>query len=192
MPNRKSPPDRLVCDVAARSNLPTVILRPGIIFGPGRPLPIGIFGFRLGKNNIVFGRAQNHIPLNYIENLVDAMQSAATFRSGLRQFNVLDDGNLTVARYHELKSAADHATTQFYPGWLLYLPSPITEALRSIIPMGDTRLSPHQLRRALQDRFYDTRRIRRETGWAPRIAIEEAIRRTLSAQPRSSSYAKTD
>jgi nucleoside-diphosphate-sugar epimerase len=46
--------------------------------------------------------------------------------------------------------------------------------------MGDTRLSRHQLERALQDRWYDTSKIRRETGWQPRVSLEEAIRRSLT------------
>jgi nucleoside-diphosphate-sugar epimerase len=36
------------------------------------------------------------------------------------------------------------------------------------------------LERALQDRWYDTSKMRRETGWQPRIALEQAIQRTLT------------
>jgi len=178
--------DRLVSSFAKASGLPTVILREGIIFGPGRPLPIGIFGFRLGRTNLVFGKPQNRFPLNYVENLVDAMQAAAAQGTGLREYNVLDDDELTLARYHAIQNAADRSTTRFYPGGLLYLGSPITEALRHIVPMGDTRLSPHQLRRALQNRWYDTRPIRHETGWSPRVSLQEAIRRTLNATAQPS------
>ncbi len=42
--------DQLVSAFAKRSGLPTVIVREGIIFGPGRRLPAGIFAFRLGKH----------------------------------------------------------------------------------------------------------------------------------------------
>lgn len=175
--------DVLVSAFARRIGLPTVILREGIIFGPGRPLPNGIFAFRMGATNIVFGGPQNRFPLNYVENIVDAMQAAAASGSGLRQYNVLDDDGLTLARYHQLKSAADHSSTRFVSAWPLFLASPFTEALRSIVPMGDTRLSRHQLRRALQDRCYDTHRIREETGWRPRVSLEEAIQRTLRSHP---------
>jgi len=171
--------DRLVSAFGERTGLPTVILREGIMFGPGRPLPLGMFAFRMGNTNIVFGNPAHRFPLNYVENIIDAMQAAARTGSGFRQYNVLDDDDLTVARYHQRKSAADHTTTRFYPGELLYLGSPITEALRHIVPMGDTRLSAHQLRRALQDRWYDTSRIRQETGWQPPVSLDEAIRRTL-------------
>ncbi len=177
--------DRLVSSFAQRTGLPTLILREGIIFGPGRPLPSGIFAFRLGNNNLVFGKPEYRFPLNYVENLVEAMQAATATGTGFREYNVLDDDDLTLGRYHAVKSAARHSTTHFFSGWPLFLVSPFAEALRPIVPMGDTRLSRHQLRRALQDRWYDTRRIRQETGWRPRVPLEEAIQRTLSASSSS-------
>jgi len=175
--------DQFVSAFARRTALPTVILREGIIYGPGRPLPLGMYAFRMGSTGFVFGNPKHRFPLNYVENIVDAMQAAAVNAKGLREYNVLDDDDLTLGRYHQIKSAADHSTTRFYPGRLLYLGAPVTEALRHVMPMGDTRLSAHQLRRALQDRWYDTQRIRKETGWSPRVTLAEAIQRTVN-QPR--------
>lgn len=173
--------DRMVSSFSRKQGLPAVIIRPGLVYGPGRPLPLGIFAFRVGSTNVVFGAARNRIPLNYVDNLVDAMQIAANTGDGLREFNVVDDDDVTLAAYHKIKSAADHTTTLYWVGWQLYVASPFAEALRSLIPMGDVRLSPHQLRRSLQDRWYDTRRIRRETGWTPRVPLAEAVERTLNA-----------
>jgi 2-alkyl-3-oxoalkanoate reductase len=172
--------DELVSAFAKKSGLPTVILREGIIFGPGRQLPAGLFAFRLGNTDVVFGRPANRFPLNYVENLIDSMQVVATSASGLREYNALDDDELTLDRYHVLKRLADHSKTHFASGWPLYVASPFAEILRPIIPMGDTRLSTHQLRRALQDRWYDTSKIRRELGWTPRVGLEAAIRKTLT------------
>jgi nucleoside-diphosphate-sugar epimerase len=172
--------DERVRAFAGKSGLPTLILREGIIFGPGRRLPAGLFAFRAGGTDVVFGRPANRFPLNYVENLVDAMQVAAAPGPGLREYNVLDDDELTLQRYHVLKRAADGSTTCFASGWPLYVASPFAEVLRPLLPMGDTRLSGHQLKRALQDRWYDTSKIRRQTGWAPRISLEVAIGKTLS------------
>jgi hypothetical protein len=115
------------------------------------------------------------------------MQAAAVSGSGLREYNVLDNDELTLDRYHVLKRLADHSRTRFASGWPLYIASPFAEILRPIIPMGDTRLSTHQLQRALQDRWYDTSKIRRETAWTPKIRLEEAIRKSLTeARPFTS------
>jgi nucleoside-diphosphate-sugar epimerase len=174
--------DRLVSSFAQRTGLPTVILREGIIFGPGRPLPNGIFAFRLGTMDVVFGDPQNRFPVNYVENLIDALQiAAAASGKGLQEFNVLDDDELTLGQYHQQRSAVDHSKVQFSSPWPLYLASPIMEAVRPIVPMGDLRLSRHQLRRSLQNRRYDTGRIREQTGWAPRVSLREAIERTVDA-----------
>ncbi len=173
--------DRLVSLYAQQTGLPTAIVRPGIIFGPGRPLPIGIFAFRMGNTNVVFGKPENRFPLNYVENLADALQAVAATGAGFRQYNVLDDDDLTLGRYHERKSAADFSIIKFTSSWPLYMASPLAEPLHSLIPGGDMRLSRHSLHRALQNRWYDTRRIRSETGWKPRVALEAAFQHTIRA-----------
>jgi nucleoside-diphosphate-sugar epimerase len=180
--------DRLFSTFAHQTGIPTVILREGIIFGPGRRLPLGMFAFRVANTNVVFGNPEHRFPLNYVENIVDAMQAAASSGTGFSEYNVLDDDSLTLGRYHELKSAADHSSTRFVSPWPLYAASPFAEALRGVVPTGDTRLSRHQLCRALQNRWYDTSKIRRETGWMPRVSLAEAIQRTFhSSRPFAAS-----
>jgi len=164
--------------------MPTVIIRPGIIFGPGRPLPLGILAFRLGKTNVVFGNPDHRVPLNYVENLVDAMQLAAAGGSGLRQFNIVDDDALTLSQYHATKRGVDGTETHFASAWPIRIAGPITELLRPILPMGDLRLSERQIRRSLENRWYDTSRIREQTGWQPRVLLLEAIKRTAHAAVR--------
>jgi len=48
------------------------IFRPSLIYGPGKPLPLGLLGFRMGSANFVFGNPHLRVPLNYVENLIDA------------------------------------------------------------------------------------------------------------------------
>jgi nucleoside-diphosphate-sugar epimerase len=177
--------DRLVTSFAQRTGVPTVIIRPGIIFGPGRPLPLGILAFRLGKTNVVFGKPDNRVPLNYVENLIDAMQTAVARGSGFRRFNVVDDDELTLRQYHQTKREVDGTETYFSSAWPIRIAGPLTELLRPILPMGDLRLSQRQIRRSLQDRWYDTSSIRKETGWQPRVSLLDAIRRTVNSQAAS-------
>ncbi len=175
--------DQLANSFARKTGLPLTIVRPGIVYGPGRPLPVALLGFTLGGTNFVFGKPNHRIPLNYIENLVDAMQAAA--RSGgaqLQQFNVVDDDELTLAKYHEAKTAVDKTVTHFFPGWPVRLAGPFAEiAVRMLPAAGSVRFSKHQLTRALQDRWYDTHRIREETGWSSKVPLNEALSRSWKA-----------
>src|ERR1022692_783252 len=110
--------DQFVVTFARKAALPIAIIRPGIVYGPGKQPPVGLLGFTLGKTNFVFGNPNNRIPLNYVENLVDALQLAAQPGGGqFQQFNVVDDDELTLAKYHEAKTAVDKTVTHFSSGW---------------------------------------------------------------------------
>ena len=172
--------DQLAVTFARETALPITILRPGIVYGPGRQLPVSLLGFSLGKTNFVFGNPNYRIPLNYVENLVDAMQVAVQSAGGqLQQFNIVDDDELTLAMYHEAKTAVDKTVTHFSSGWPVRLAGPFAEIAIRMLPVGGSvRFSKHQLNRALQDRWYDTHRIREETGWAPKVALKDALYRT--------------
>ncbi len=175
--------DELAVTFARETALSITILRPGIVYGPGRQLPVGLLGFTLGKTNFVFGNPNNRIPLNYVENLVDAMQVAGKSCGGqFEQFNLVDDDELTLAQYHEAKTAVDKTVTHFSSGWPVRLAGPFAEIAIRMLPVGGSVwFSEHQLNRALQDRWYDTHRIRQETGWAPKVALRDALYRTWKA-----------
>jgi nucleoside-diphosphate-sugar epimerase len=175
--------DELAVTFARETTLPITILRPGIVYGFGKQLPVGLLGFTLGKTNFVFGNPNYRIPLNYVENLVDAMQVAVQSAGGqFQQFNLVDDDELTLANYHQAKTAVDKTVTHFFPGWPVRLAGPFAEIAIRMLPVGGSvRFSKHQLNRALQDRWYDTRRIREETGWAPKVGLKDALHRTWKA-----------
>ncbi len=173
--------DKFAVSFAQETGLPLTIVRPGIVYGPGKQLPVGLLGFTLGKSNFVFGNPNNRIPLNYVENLVDALHLVVHSASDeqLQQFNILDDDELTLAKYHAARTEVDKTTTHFFAGWPVLLAAPFAEAILRVTPNGGSvRFSRHQLKRALQDRWYDTHRIREQTGWAPKVPLKEALYRT--------------
>ncbi len=175
--------DRFAVKFAQETTLPLTIIRPGIVYGPGRRLPVGLLGFTLGKSNYVFGNRQHRIPLNYIANLTDALQRAA--QSGgaqLRQSNIVDDDDLTLESYHAAKTEVDKTATHFFSGWPVLFAAPFAEAAVRVLPVGSSaRFTKYQLNRALQDRWYDTSRIRQELGWSPKVSLKDALYRTWNA-----------
>ncbi len=99
-----------------------------------------------------------------------------------RQFNVVDDDDLTLAKYHATKAAVDKTVTHFFPGSPVLFAAAFTETANRVLPSAiRTRFTKHQVGRGLQDRWYDTSRIRQETGWSPKVPLEEALTRTWKA-----------
>jgi uncharacterized protein YbjT (DUF2867 family) len=53
-----------------------VIIRPGVLYGPGHPIRTGLVS--LGTFQVAIGSGRNHMPFTYVGNVVDAMLLAAT------------------------------------------------------------------------------------------------------------------
>jgi nucleoside-diphosphate-sugar epimerase len=169
--------DQLVMEFARKTGTAVTILRPGIVFGPGRTLPLGLLAARLGKLAIVFGNRRQRMPLSYVENLVDAIKLAGTAsHGGLREYIIVDDEQLTLGNYHAARGKAQRDWTVFMPAGIV-----VMAASSGLVPLKSGGFSKRQVVRATQDRLYHTKRIREELGWVPKIPLKEAIDRTLGA-----------
>ncbi|MGH9496295.1 MAG: NAD-dependent epimerase/dehydratase family protein, partial [Candidatus Sulfotelmatobacter sp.] len=155
----------------------------GVVYGPGRRLPVALLGFQAGKTCVIFGSRRLHFPIVYIENLVDAMLLAGSNASGLRRYIVIDDDDLTLDRYHAMRAQIDTTRAMFLPGWLVLAGPTVLNGLTRIVPAGreTAAIWRRQAQRALQDRWYDTSLIRKEPGWTPRVSLREAIESTVKA-----------
>jgi len=174
--------DEYAMAISWKTKLAVTILRPGIVYGPGRPLPTALLGFRLDSRHVVFGRREQRFPLTYVENLVDAIELVGReTNGGLRQYIVIDDEHLTLGKYHSVREQVEKTRTLFLPGWLLLIGEIGREILVWFLTWGSTPdgVWRRQIRRGLQDRWYDTRRIREETGWAPKVPLRAAIEQTI-------------
>jgi nucleoside-diphosphate-sugar epimerase len=175
--------DRAAVSFARKNGLSLVLFRPGLVYGPGR-IPLGLLAFAMGKSRFVFGRPGMHVPLNYVENLLDAMEMAARMESsGSEEFNIVDDEDSTLGDYHRALKEAAGGRTFFLPGWPVEFSAPGVDAVtRALGLMGDSRFSRHQVRRMLEDRFYSTERVRKRLGWSARVPMREAIRHSIEAK----------
>jgi 2-alkyl-3-oxoalkanoate reductase len=172
--------DKLAMRFAKHSAVPLTILRPGVIFGPGRPLPTALLGARMGKLDIVFGRHNQPFPLNYIENLIDALELAAREpESDSRQYIVIDDEKLTLGQYHAARTELTKTRTAFWSAQPVVMAATVTHPALRLVPANTGAFSRRQILRASQDRHYSTRRIREELGWTPKVSLQEAIERTV-------------
>jgi len=158
--------------IGRKTKLAVTIVRPGIVYGPGQPLPIAPFGWRAARNtSVVMGSRKQHFPLTYVENLVDAM-ALVSAGQGFRRFIVIDDEDLTHGRYHAAREQIERTPTLFLPGWPLLVAAIGFEIAMWLIPAGFGAGNKwRRIQLQLQDRRFDTRRIRDETGWAPQVPL---------------------
>ncbi len=177
--------DQYVSKVRLKADIGVTIIRPGIVYGPGRRLPSALLGFQAGRTNVVFGRRRLRFPITYIDNLIDAMMLAAKTDGGLRRYIVIDDDSLTLDEYHATRAAIDRTRAIFLPGWPLVLGAQAINLFAWILPLGfgwhPAVVWSRQSRRALQDRWYDTSLIRNELGWKPRVSLREAVEKTAKS-----------
>ena len=164
----KIPAERIVMK---DSELPGTVLRLPMVYGPGDPL----HRFYPVVKRIVDGRRQIilaetlaawHSPRGYVENVAAAIALAATDdRAARRIYNVCEEPS-----FSELEWARKIATEMKWDGEFVVLPVELTP--RHLLKPGN----------AAQHWTASSARIRRELGYEEPVAIEEAIRRTISWQ----------
>jgi predicted dehydrogenase/nucleoside-diphosphate-sugar epimerase len=175
--------EKRVLEFAQETGLPVTIFRPGLIYGPGRPLPTAPLAFPFGGKFMVIGKSRSLIPLNYIENLIDALL-AASERPGTinRQFNIIDDEQVSYENYHRARGQCDGTRAVFVPGWPFRIMAPGIQLLVAVRGGGGklASFSSHALARVLKSVQYDTREVRAGLGWQPRVPLQEALKSSIS------------
>lgn len=172
--------DRLAASFAREKNLPVTVLRPGVVYGPGKPPPPGLVSFTAAKTHFVFGQPDWRIPLVYVENLVDALLAAAKAPAvGLQEFNIVDDDALTLGAYHQVRNTIERSRTVFLSRWPLLATATLLGGIAGRITPAAAGFTEYQLGRTLEDRRYDTLKIRSVLGWTARVPLGDAVHASL-------------
>jgi nucleoside-diphosphate-sugar epimerase/predicted dehydrogenase len=166
--------ERLV-SAAATQGLPTVILRPGQIFGGGIPLINGAVARSAGGRWLVLGDGKLELPLVYIDDVVDAILCAVTKRLTHGEIiQIIDPEHLTQAEVLDLAGGKKP---------ILRVPRPFVFALGKLseYPLGALgRQSPvavYRLKSALARLHYESDRAVKVLDWHPRVGVREGIKR---------------
>jgi nucleoside-diphosphate-sugar epimerase len=178
----KIPAERVVMN---DRELPGTVLRLPMIYGPGDPLhrfyPV-VKRITDQRRHIIFPGpwAAWHSPRGYVENVAAAITLAATDeRAARRIYNVCEQPS-----FSELEWAHKIASAMKWDGDFVILPG--------------ERTPPHlqKLGNAAQHWTASSARIRQELGYQEPVALEEAIRRTISWErenpPTEASLAQFD
>jgi nucleoside-diphosphate-sugar epimerase len=156
-----------------------VVLRPGLVFGPGEVWhsllgsPLGPVFLRVG------GRAV--LPLTYVANCAEAVVLAAEVPGAAgTTLNVVDDDLPTQAQYARAAAAVVPAPR------MVTVPWPVMRSVARLVDTGASRLLgpdaklpgivvPHRLDARFKPLRYSNQRARSVLGWAPRVHWRQAL-----------------
>jgi 2-alkyl-3-oxoalkanoate reductase len=161
-----------------------VVLRPGTLYGPGAPLPLGRLElptpFR--QRPLVAGGPGVPMPLSFVDNVIDAMLAAdGSHAPSGSVFNVVDEPDCTQGTVAAAITEASRGRIQprfvSYPVvWLLMLALDLIAWARRGI-RGTAR---YRLRRTLADMRYPCRAARETLKWSPSVSLFEGLARVLA------------
>jgi nucleoside-diphosphate-sugar epimerase len=176
--------EQLVLTAAQQRGLPAVVIRPGVIFGPGMPpsSPAGSFGM-FGRW-IVVGGGRLALPLAYVDDVVDSLLMGAS-RSGLEGSltNLVDPFLITQREYIHMAQRANPKIRALYvPKFVMLTASVGIEFLGRILKRS-VPLSRYRIRSIIPLSNFDQTAARERLGWTPRVGVAEGLKRTFPASP---------
>ena len=175
----KAKQDELVLEYAKKQNLPYVIVRPSVVFGPGKAKitarigtdTFGVF-LHLGLNNT--------IPLTYVDNCAEAIVLAG-LRKGIegQVFNIFDDDLPKSREFLRLYKRKVHNFLSVpIPYWVWFFFNYLWERYSK---WSEGQLPPVFNRRTCsvywKGNRYSNKKAKELLGWQPRVKMIEALAR---------------
>lgn len=161
--------ERLVLDAVRDRGLLAVILRPGEVVGPEKPLLTPGVAQRAGRALVVLGDGRVRLPLVHVGDVVDAVIAAGTreLESG-SIVQLVEDVEITqndiIAHYVEATGERRR---------VIRLPLPLVLGLARVVEaatcrlIGRALLGPRRIRAATASRRFDVSRAESLLGWKP-------------------------
>jgi len=163
---------------AHQAGLPSIILRPGDVFGPraGEWVVKLVDSMRAGRMILIAGGA-GLINVTYVDNLVDAIEAALRRPEAPgRDYIITDGAPVTWKKYlHALAQAAACPPPRFSLPSALAWPAVIALEAAGRIVGKRPPLSRMGLRLLTARCTYSIERARRELDWQPRVAFGTAM-----------------
>lgn len=175
----KTRQEQLLEEYRARFGFQTVVLRPGVIYGPGG----GAFSSRVGIQalGLFFSLGRKAVlPLSYVENCADAIARATLSGADGNAYNVVDDELPTCSQYlRGYQAGVGRMRVVPVPYWLFLLGSRLlvryNTASKGQLPAVFT---PYVVR-SMYRRFGYPNAALKGLGWQQRIPTAEGLARTF-------------
>jgi nucleoside-diphosphate-sugar epimerase len=164
-----------------RRGLPSVILRPAAIYGPGDPERFLMIYRRVARGSFpMFGDGKTLYHPLYIDNLVDAFVLAMADGAGDGEaYLIADEEYLGIEELVRRvgRSLGVEVKVPHYPVWPVVAAGHIVE--KACRPFGITPpIFPRRVDWYRQNRAFKIDKAKRDLGYAPRVGIDEGLRRT--------------
>lgn len=173
--------EQLVAAAVRERGLRAVIVRPGMIFGPGARLaaPSGTVG--VGRRWVVMGSGKLVLPLIYVDDVADALLLAAkevNATGGI--FHLTDESAVTQREYINLccRQAGGGLRALYVPRAVFYGAAVAVEILGHLLGRS-APLTRYKVRSLPPLSSFDTTRARECLRWTPSVGVPEGLRRTF-------------
>lgn len=174
--------EQIVREYAGTHGLRYVNIRPGSVFGPGKPALTGRIAISTFGPLLHMG-GSNRIPLTYVDNCADAIVLAGTTPEIEGQsFNIVDDDLPTSRQFlRRYKRAKNLKLSVPIPYCFAYLFSSLFERYSR---WSKGQLPPVFNRRRCSAEWkahkYENRRAKDLLKWTPKVPMQEAMRRYIA------------
>lgn len=171
----------LVKDFAKNAHIPLVIVRPGVVYGPGGDLFSRRIGFRLLNCFINVGR-RNLLPLTYVENAVEAMILAGTAEVGEGEvFNLVDDDLPTCSDYLNLYKIKVKKIHTINCPYLLFLFLSWIYHKYYVFSKGQIPpvFNPYQTASVWKGNNFENKKLKSKLGWSQKVPTRDGINLTF-------------
>lgn len=180
----KAEADRMIRRLMLKSDMETVILRPGTFFGPGDRLHFGRMAHKMKQGSgVIIGRGTNALPFCYVTDVVQGFLLAAYSENAPGNvYNISNDQPLTQQEmFNAIADAVDGKRPVLHLPYLpIYYGAFVAE--RIVAPLTHTKAVVTQLGAMMfgSDNRHSVEKARRELGFEPKVSLREGI--ALAAQ----------
>ena len=189
----KKEAENLVNRFHRETGLPTLIIRPGNVFGPRDRVTFVKMAELLEKRQMVYiNRGRPLTCPTYVENLVDAILLAGSRKDTVGETFIITDGlKITWKEYFDKIAEKLGVGRPLFsaPYCLAYSAGAVCEAIlklfRSKKPPIITR---YRIAIAGKDYHFSIEKARSKLGYQPRISLDEAMERTVKWYKSNSKY----
>lgn len=173
--------EQLCRELAARHGFELVVLRPGVIYGPGGAAFSSRVGMELGGVFLFFG-GNNLLPLSYVDNCAEAIAVAGRAAAAAGEtYNVHDD-NLPTCRSYLAAYRNQVGRIRAVP-----IPYPMLKLLSAGLEryhhwsQGQlpAALTPYRVAASWGGNRFGNAKLK-GLGWAPSVSTDEGMRRTFA------------